>query len=1102
MSTKIKLLGLFLLLVSGFICAQDARLLRFPSIHSDKLVFTYAGNLYLTSSEGGLARRLTDHVGVEIFPKFSPDGSKIGFTGQYDGNSELYTIPSDGGVPTRVTYSATLERDDVSDRMGPNNICLGWKDQQTLVFRSRWSDFNSWKGQLYTVNVNGSMPERIELPHGGFCSFSPDKKKLAFNRTFREFRTWKRYRGGQADEIWIYDFIKKETTKITDNNAQDIIPMWFENKVYYVSDRDGRMNLYVYDFNTKLTSKLTDFKDFDIKFPSLGDKAIVFENGGYIYKVDLKNNKSVKLNIQIKEDFSGSRNKWVNSKDHIHSYDLAPDGNRMVFSARGDIFTVPIKNGPIRNLTNSSNAHDRSVAWSPDGSVIAYISDETGEDEIYIQKSDGSEKKIQLTFNSKNYKYDPVWSPDGTMLVYSDRNQKLYLIDVKAKKEKQIFMSDVFEIRDYEWSPDSRFVCFTNPVRKGKSVINIYSIGDGKLHPVTEPWFDSYSPEFSADGKYLYFISRRTFSPSYNNLEWNHAYFDMAKPYFVTLQKSTSNPLGPKSDEVATRDLSANMDNKDDSNKSKSETAKKLNAAKDSKDSLKSAGVKSNNVIIDFDGIINRVVELPIQAGNYWSLNSIDDKLYYFRSSLKESPKLCVYDFKNQKETELGEKVNSAIVSADFKKMAINSQGKHFIIDIPNSKLNLETSLNLENLKSNVNPQQEWKQIYFESWRQMRDFFYDPGMHGVNWEQLKDRYAELLPYVNHRIDLTYIIGELIGELNCGHAYVGGGDYPKAERIAMGLLGAEIVKDASGYFKIKKLYQSQNWDKSVRSPLTEIGVDAKEGDFIISLNGQSLKDVPNIYSLLIGKTNQQVTLKLNSTPNESGARNVTVVPISDEQELLYYTWVQKNIDMVNKATNGRVGYIHIPNMGSDGLNEFVKYFYAQLSKEGVILDDRGNGGGNVSPHIIERLRREPVQITKARNAAPTYEPTDQIVGPKVALIDEYSASDGDIFAYRFKKSKLGPVIGKRSWGGVVGIRGSLPFVDGGILNRPEFARYDVDGTDWQIEGHGVDPDVVVDNDPYQEFIGNDQQLEAAIQYMLKELKDKQYKEVAPPPYPKK
>ncbi|NOT38588.1 MAG: protease [Saprospiraceae bacterium] len=1058
--------------------AQEARLLRFPTHTKDNVCFSYAGNLYTVSDQGGVARRLTSHEGVEIFPRYSPDGKFIAFTGQYDGNTEIYLMSSQGGVPTRVSYTATLGRDELSDRMGPNNICMTWKDNDNIVLRSRWLDFNDWKGQLYTVNKNGGMLEQLPFPHGGFCSYSPDKKKIAFNRTFREFRTWKRYRGGQADEIWIYDFGTKQTSKITDNNAQDIIPMWAGNKIYYASDREGRMNIYSYDLTSKQTKKVTDFKDFDCKFPSLGDQVIVFENGGYIYKLNLADDKIVKLNIQILEDYSIGRDKVVSVKDNTYYYSVSPDGNRACFTGRGDIFSVPVLNGPTRNLTNTSSAHERNVSWSPDGKNIAYISDATGEDEVYMIAADGKSSPVQLTRGSNNYKYGLSWSPDSKKIAYSNRNQTLYYVDVESKNEVKVIYSEVSEITDEVWSPDSKYLAFTNRNHKQNAVISIYSLDDKKIYSVTEEWFDSYSPCFSSNGKYLYFVSDRTFNPTYNNVEWNHAYFDLSKIYLITLRPDEKNPFAPKSDEAAIIIKPASTETKKEENKNKPATS------------------------IDFNNIVERIADVPTGAGNYYSIGSVEDKIYYFKSSLGQSSKLFMYDLKSQKENEISDKIGSYEISADNKKMMCTSKGSYYIIDLPSSKANLETALNLNDMKKLVNRKEEWSQIYHECWRQMRDFFYDPGMHGVNWDKLGKNYAELLPYVNNRQDLSYIIGELIGELNCGHAYVGGGDFVKADRIQTGLLGAKLEKHSSGYFKINKIYKGQNWEKGVRSPLTEITINAKEGDFIISVNGVSTKDVKNIYSLLVGTVDKQVALGLSSSSSGSDSREVVVVPISDEQKLTYLNWVQSNIDKVNKATNGRVGYIHIPNMGSDGLNEFVKYFYSQLHKEAVIIDDRGNGGGNVSPHIIERLRREAVQVTKMRNSSPRFEPMEQIIGPKVALIDEYSASDGDIFAYRFRKHKLGTIIGKRSWGGVVGIRGSLPIVDGGFLNRPEFARYDVDGKQWEIEGYGVDPDIVVDNDPAKEFAGEDQQLTKAIEVILSQMGNKSYKEPSPPPFPKK
>lgn len=1068
-----------LLLCLGFTTyAQDeARLLRFPTISGNSIVFSYAGDLYTVSSEGGTARKITNHIGYEVFPRFSPDGKWIAFTGQYDGNTEVYLIPSSGGVPKRLTFTATLNRDDVSDRMGPNNIVMGWRDNETIVYRSRQIEFNDFKGQLFTVSINGGLSTQLPLPRGGFCSFNAAGDKMVYNQVFREFRTWKRYRGGQADDVWLYDFKTKAVKNLTNNPAQDIIPMWAGDKVYFLSDRDSRLNLFSYDIASGNTAKETNFTEFDCKFPSLGDKAIVFENGGYIYKYDLASKKEVKVNIVINDDMSVGRNSLVDVSKNINSYEVSPDGKRGLFSARGDIFTVPVKSGPIRNLTASSGAHDRNPKWSPNGKTIAFISDMSGEDEIYIVAPDGNSKPEAITSGSFNYKYAIYWSPDSKKIMWSDRAQRLNIVDVESKKIVAVDKSNVWEIGDYVWSPDSKWVAYQKQDENDMSRVYVYSLDKGKVDVVTDEWFSSSSPEFSADGKYLFFASNRTFNPTYGWLEWNHIYKDMTKPYFVTLSKDTKSPFEPKSDEAAVIDTTVKDSKKDDA---KSD--------------------KSNKTQIDFENIFARAVEVPVVAGSYSNLSSVGMKLYYIRNSA--TSQLCVYDLTEKKETELGE-VNGFEISADKKKMIVSSMGSHFIIDLPAGKLELKDKLNTADMKIMLDHKAEWKQIFDESWRQMRDFLFDPNMHGVDWKKTHDTYAKLVPYVNHRADLTYVIGEMISELNIGHAYVGGGDYPKAERIKLGLLGAKLSRDNdSKYYRIDKILPGANWDNGLRSPLTEIGLGINEGDYIIAVDGKSTKNMNDIYESLVNTSGKQVVLTVNSSAKEKGAKTFTVIPTADEHELYYYNWVQTNIDKVNKATDGTVGYIHIPDMGPEGLNQFVKLYYPQLKKKALIIDVRGNGGGNVSPMILERLKREMLMIDIARNGASHPDPGGVNIGPKVALIDEFSASDGDIFSFRFKASKLGPTIGKRTWGGVVGIRGTLPFVDGGYLFRPEFSRYDVEGKKWIMEGEGVTPDIIVANDPAKEYEGIDEQLNRGIEEIQKLLLEKGKELAPPPPYPDK
>jgi tricorn protease len=1092
---RYRLIVAFLLLAVGTAWPQpadEARLLRFPAIHGDSVVFTYAGNLYTVPAKGGIARRLTNHDGFEMFARFSPDGKWLAFTGQYDGNTEVYLMPAEGGTPKRLTYTATLGRDDVSDRMGPNNIVIGWHpDGKHILFRSRMHSFNDFIGQLYTISIDGGLPEQVPLPRGGFGSYSPDGSKLAYNRVFREFRTWKRYRGGMADEIWTYDFSTKKTEQLTDNPAQDIIPMWAGDKIYYLSDRDSikRFNVWSVDPKTKETKQITRFTDYDCKFPSLGDKAIVFENGGFIQKLDLMTEEVEKIPVRILDDELTARGGLTNVSKNVGSFGLSNDGKRAVFTARGDVFTVPAGQGITRNLTNTPGTHDRSADWSPDGKSIAFISDASGEDEIYTMSPDGTGKPTQLTSGGDTYKYEFAWSPDGKKILWSDKKLRLQYVDVATKKVTLVNQAKAFEIRDFTWSPDSKWIAFGRPEVEGLQKVWLYSVEQEKSTEVTDGWYAANSPCFSSDGKYLFFVSARDFSPTYGNTEFNTIYTDMQKIYLVTLAKSTENPFKPKVDEDGSPSPTPKAD------------AMKDGKADPKADPKKAEPKPASDMKVDLDGLKDRQLAIPGPAANYFNLKAAGGLLYYVRGGNRQVPGFFAYDVAVQKEIALGN-VNGYDISADGKKMIVSRGGTFGIIDLPRGPVDFKP-LDLGGMEVRLDRQAEWKQIFNECWRQMRDFFYDPGLHGVDWPAMKKKYEVLVPHVRHRYDLTYVIGEMISELNAGHLYVGGGDAPEVARIKTGLLGAELKKDSkSGYYKIEKILKGANWSPALRSPLTEIGVDVHEGDFITKVNGKPVNEVGNIYELLLNTPGRLVTLDVNKEAVANGAHTVTVTPIADESQLYYHQWVEGNIEKVSKATDGKVGYLHVPDMQAPGLNEFAKHFYPQLQKKALIIDVRGNGGGNVSPMLIERLRREIAMVGVARNAAPTVDPGGTFYGPMVCLLNEFSASDGDLFPWRFKHYKMGPLIGKRSWGGVVGIRGSLPLLDGGTLSKPEFSRIDPEGKEWIIEGHGVDPDIIQDNDPAKEFAGDDEQLTRGVKEVLELLKKGEKNLPKLPPYPKR
>ncbi|MDR3678271.1 MAG: PDZ domain-containing protein [Acidobacteriota bacterium] len=1095
-----RFLVLILIMVAPLAVAADmpeGRLMRFADIYKDKIVFSSGGDLWLVASSGGVARRITTDPGLELFPKFSPDGKWIAFTAQYDGNFNVYVMPAEGGEPKQLTFEPDVT--SVPERMGPNNQVINWMpDGQHILFLSRRDTFNDWFGRLFIVSIDGGLPARLPIDKGGLTSFSPDGNKIAYNRIFRNFRTWKRYTGGMAQDIAIYDFQNKTYERITDYPGTDTYPMWHGDTIYFGSDRgpEHRINIYSYSLKTKQTKQLTDFKDYDVDWPSLGPDAIVFSNGGYLYTFDLKSQKAKKLTVYLPGDRGLARPHWANVARNVTDFNISPEGNRAVLTARGDIFTVPAKDGSIRNLTQTPGIREKYATWSPDGKWIAYLSDRSGEDEIYITPQDGMGREIRITYDGKMTRMPPRWSPDSKKLLFADKDLRLFYVDIDQKAPVLIDQGKYFDITEYVWSPDSKWVAYTRQEENNNNNILLYSLADKKITPVTTSFNSSSSPTFDPAGKYLFFVSQRDYNEVTGVYDFEFANPKADRVYVVTLRADLASPFAPKSDEGG---------------KKPDESADK---GKEGEKDKKEAEDIAKNFRIDLAGIENRVVAVPMPVSNIMELQAGKSGIYYSTSAVRglsgplpgEQPAIHVYDLKERKDSVLLPGAASFEVSFDGSKLLYSGpgaggsdddddptpRGRTFgIIDAkPSDSAHKvgDGALNLASLSMHVDPRAEWKQMFNEAWRQERDFFFTASMNGVDWPKERERYAALLPYAANRYDITYLLGEMLGELANSHTYAGGGDYPNLHPVNLGLLGVDYEFDAaSGLYRIKKIYPGENWDAGLRSPLTEPGVVVKEGDYLIAVNGRELKAPQAPSELFINTAGETVTLTANSSPTAAGARNVLVKPIASEYALRQLDMINTNRRKVEQATGGRVGYIYIPDMEGEGLNEFVKQFFPQIRKEGLIIDVRYNGGGFVDQLIFERLRRILAGMDSARNFASGTIPDVVFNGSMACITNAYAASDGDIFSYYFKKYHLGPLIGMRTWGGVRGIRGFEPLLDGGYITRPEFSVYGLDSK-WVIENYGVAPDIEIDNTPDLVMKGQDPQLEKAIEVVMKAIKD--------------
>jgi tricorn protease len=1060
-----------------FTCSLQAqtKLLRFPDVHGDKVVFTYGGDLWLASTSGGLASRLTAHPGVEVFAKFSPDGKWIAFTGQYDGDEQVYIIPVTGGVPKQLTFYPA--RGPLTPRWGYDNQVYGWTpDGKSVLFRSGREYFDLGDSRLYKVSMSGGLPVALPMPKSGAGDISPDQSKVVYSPLFRDFRTWKRYEGGWAQQLYIFDLKSSATEKITDNPRANRDPMWIGSTIYYSSDRDGTNNLFAYDTSSKKTQQLTHSTRWDVRWPSSDHKSqIVYESAGELNILDTASGQSRHIAIEVPNDGLSMRPSQVSAAEQIENFSLSPRGERALFVARGDIFTTPIEKGPTRNLTNSSNAHDKWARWSPDGSKIAFISDQDGEDEVYVVSQDGSNKPEELTHGLQAMLYAPEWAPDGKRIAFADKDGRLYILTLDDKKVSQIARDSGGNLRDYTWSHDGGHLAFTLSNANAFRSLYIWSAANGQSHRVTSDLFQTGDPAWDPDGNYLYYNSVHDFQPALSQIEFNYATDRDNGIFALALRKDVKNPFPPESDEVTV---------------SKDGDKPKTEERKDEKKEDK----PKEYIRIDYDGLADRVARVPIDADNFDGLVVSKEYLIYGRAGTPfygrdsyPSESLVLYSFKDRKESTLAENIHAYTVSDDGKKILVHFERDYKLFDAKPEGKSSPKTVSTANLLVDRIPQQEWTEMFNEVWRRYRDFFYVKNMHGYDWNALREQYGALVPYVAHRSDLNYVLGEMVSELSIGHAYIEGGDFEMPKRQTVALPGAKIELDAaSDRYRIAKIYRGQNEEETYRSPLTEVGVDAHEGDYILAIDGEDLTAEKNPYQLLRNKANRPVQLTLNAKPSPDGARRVSYKPITTERNLIYLDWVARNREAVAKATSGRVGYIHIPDMGGPGIREFVKFYYPQIRKEALIVDVRGNGGGNISQMLIERLRRELLGTSFDRGSdyTRTY-PAQVFYGPKVCLINETSASDGDIFPYMFKQAGLGPLIGKRTWGGVVGITGRGPLLDGGTVFVPEFATASAEGK-WVIEGHGVDPDIVVENEPASIIAGRDTQLERGISEVMKAL----------------
>jgi tricorn protease len=1092
------LLSSFFLVVLLAISAAAAGplLLQHPTLSKTHIAFAYAGDLWLVPRDGGEARLLTSGSGTKSDPFFSPDGSMIAFTGDYDGNIDVYVIPAEGGVPHRLTYHPGIDE------------VLGWTpDGKQVLFRSSRSSYSRFD-KLFTVGLDGGMPHELPLPMGEAGSFSPDGKEIAYVPTDNNRRNsaiaWKRYRGGKASHIWIANLTDYGIEKVPRETSNDGTPMWIGNKVFFLSDRNGKFSLFAYDVKAKKVETAVAATS-DIKSASAGPGAIVYEQFGELNLFDLASGKSKQISVTVPADLPHVRPHFKKVEREITSARISPSGARAVFEAHGDVLTAPAEKGDIRNLTGTPGVMERDPAWSPDGKSIAYFSDESGEYQLHIRNADGmgETKKIALG-TPPSFFYDPVWSPDSKKIAYTDKRLSIWYVDL-AKGTPVKIDSTSYDLPQRAltpvWSPDSRWIAYNKQLASHIFAIFAYSLEQNKALQLTDGLSDARFPAFDQKGQYLFFTASTDVGPTTGWLDLSSADRRVTRSaYVMVLRKDLPSPLAPESDE----EKAAAEDAKPDADRIAAKSDEKPDAEGDKekdKDKPKSGKAKEEVVVkIDVENIGQRILALPIPPRGYDDLFAGKaGTIFLLEEPVRQGPDapttLWRFDLKTRKTEKVTEGANNVSISADGNKL-LYSKGrgparKWFITSAsappagngPAAKPDMP--LNLEKMEVLVDPRAEWKQEYNEIWRIERDFFYDPNLHGLNLAVAEKHYAPFVDNLGSRLDFSYLLGEMLGELTVGHMYIRTPPDPPSDEGKVGLLGADYTIE-NGRYRFARVYQGENWNPQLRAPLTQPGVNVQQGEYLLAVNGRELKGSDEVFALFAGTADRSTVLRVGPTPDGKGARNVTVVPVENEAGLRNRTWIEGNLKKTEQLSGGKLAYVYLPDTGFGGYTSFNRYFFAQVGREGAVIDERFNGGGSAADYVIDYLRRPLANYWMTREGQDFTTPVGAIFGPKAMIINEFAGSGGDALPWYFRDAKIGPLVGTRTWGGLVGIYDYPPLMDGGAVTAPRVAFYNRN-SEWDVENHGVAPDVEVEITPKDWMSGHDTQLEKTIGLLMDALK---------------